>query len=144
VSYKWSFGDGTSATRTSPTTTKIYASLATYAVTLTVTDGSGLSNSVTKQIAVPTIAVNQPPVARFTWSCTNPAYPHQCVLDASSSTDDLLVVSYRWDWGNGRTESKLSSSTKNTWASPGTYNVVLTATDGSGVTSSIAKAVIVP
>jgi subtilisin family serine protease len=144
VSYKWAFGNGTGVTRTSPSTTNTYAALATYAVTLTVTDGSGVANSITKQVAVPTVAVNQAPVARFTWSCANPAYPHQCAVNASSSTDDVVVASYRWDWGNGRTETKLSSLDKNTWATAGTYNVVLTATDGSGLTSSIAVAVLVP
>ncbi len=43
VSYDWSFGDGSSEATTSPSTSHVYATANTYAVTLTVTDSAGCS-----------------------------------------------------------------------------------------------------
>jgi PKD repeat protein len=50
ASYAWTLGDGQSATGMKPT--HAYASAGTYAVTLTVTDDGGLSNSTTGQVTV--------------------------------------------------------------------------------------------
>jgi PKD repeat protein len=41
VSYVWDFGDGTTKTRTTPTTTHDWVAVGTYPVTLTVTDSAG-------------------------------------------------------------------------------------------------------
>ena len=43
--YSWSFGDGTTATTTSPTTTHIYAHGGSYSASLTVTNSAGTSTS---------------------------------------------------------------------------------------------------
>jgi DNA-binding beta-propeller fold protein YncE len=45
VSYAWSFGDGTSATGSAPTTAHVYAAPGTYTVTLTVTGSDGCSTT---------------------------------------------------------------------------------------------------
>jgi hypothetical protein len=151
VSYAWNWGNGRTESRTTPITKNTFATQTTYNITLTVTDAGGLTNSITKQVAVPTGTTpppppptNQAPVARFTSNCANPAYPHQCAFDASTSTDDVSVASYKWDWGNGRVESRTTPTTKNTWAASGTYNIILTVTDGKGLTSSVTKAVVIP
>ncbi|MDB4890886.1 MAG: serine protease [Gemmatimonadetes bacterium] len=154
VSYAWNWGNGRSETRSTPITKNTFATQATYSITLTATDAGGLTNSVTKQVAVPTTQspppppppppTNHAPVARFTFSCANPAFPHQCSFDGSTSTDDVKVVSYKWDWGNGRSEARNTPTTRNTWAASGTYNITLTVTDGAGLTSSLAKSVVIP
>jgi PKD repeat protein len=50
VRYYWSFGDGAELYETANTTTHVYKVAATFTVTLTVTDDSGLSNQATHAI----------------------------------------------------------------------------------------------
>lgn len=51
-SWQWDFGDGTSATTSSPTTTHVYAAAKSYAVVLTVTDDIGRRSSVTVTVLI--------------------------------------------------------------------------------------------
>ncbi len=135
ATYSWTFGDATSGSGKTPSHT--YASSGTDVVTLTVTDANG-SSATTKIVTI--VASNQSPVARFTASC--PAM--QCTFDASGSSDDVGIVSYRWTWGDGRGETRVSSIVRNTYAAAATYNVTLTVTDGGGLVNSVTKAVQVP
>jgi hypothetical protein len=93
----------------------------------------------------PPPSTNQPPVARFTWTCTAAGlYPHQCAFDASTSSDDHGIVSYAWTWGNGTGETKTVSTTKKTYATAGTYTVTLKVSDGGGLTSTTSQTITVP
>lgn len=57
-------------------------------------------------------------------------------FDASGSTDtDGSVVSYRWDFGNGRVATGRTRS--HTFAAAGTYSVTLTVTDDDGATGTV-------
>jgi aqualysin 1 len=145
----WTFGDGSTAGNVvAPSNT--YAAAGTFSVTLTVFDGGGLSNSITKQVAVtaspppPPPPVDAAPTARFTYTCVGQPYPHQCAFDASSSTDDVGIVSYKWDWGNGRSETKIGTAARNSWGVAGNFTVTLTVTDSKGQTNSTAQLVAVP
>jgi len=53
-------------------------------------------------------------------------------------------VSYKWTWGDGRSESHVGATAKKTYAVAGTYSVMLTVTDGSGQVNSVTKSVQVP
>jgi len=80
------------------------------------------------------------PVPQFTFTCPG----LQCTLDASSSTSANGIATYKWVWGDGRSESHTVPTVKNTWAAPGTYTVTLTVTDNKGLTGVISKSVTVP
>jgi PKD repeat protein len=136
ATYSWNFGDATTGTGKTPSHT--YAVAGTYVVTLTVTDPNGTSVKVSNVIVGG--AANQPPVANFTISCPT----LRCSVDGSSSTDDVGIVLYTWDWGNGRSESHVGPTANNTWATPGVYNVTLTVRDGGGLTNALTKQVTIP
>ncbi|MEO8336395.1 MAG: PKD domain-containing protein [bacterium] len=134
--------DGAIGTGTSFATATL--SVGQHTITLTAKDAQNASGSATLTIMIAAAPpVNQPPVANFTYSCVT-AVPRQCMLDGGTSTDDHGIVRYAWLWGNGRGEAHSYSSATNTWTASGTYQVTLTVTDGSGLTGSITKAVVVP
>ncbi|MEO8561459.1 MAG: S8 family serine peptidase [bacterium] len=139
-----SLGTGNSISRST-------LSVGTHSITLKATDSKGGSSSTAVTLTVsaappppPPPPGNQPPTAAFSWSCTGQAYPHQCAFDASASRDDVGIVAYTWDWGNGRSESKVGTTARNSWTASGSYTVTLTVRDGRGASGSVAKTVIVP
>jgi subtilisin family serine protease len=133
--------DGQIGTGTSVATSSL--SVGTHVITLTARDAQGLTGTATRTITITGTPVNQAPVARFTWTCGAAGTRH-CSFNASGSTDDVAVVSYTWDWGNGQSETHVGSSAGNTWAVSGTYTVTLTVKDGSGLTGTVTHTVAVP
>jgi probable HAF family extracellular repeat protein len=82
---------------------------------------------------------NQPPVARFTVTCS----PGQCVLDASPSTDDQGIVSYMWKGSAKSRTPRTGVQITRTWLARGgnTYQETLTVTDGGGLTNSQSQTI---
>lgn len=79
---------------------------------------------------------NTPPVASFTYTCTDLT----CDFDASASYDpDGSIVSYNWDFGDGGSASGVQVN--HTYASAGSFTVVLTVSDNSGANSSDSQVV---
>jgi|AntRauTorckE6833_2_1112554.scaffolds.fasta_scaffold00149_11 Tol biopolymer transport system component/chitodextrinase len=82
--------------------------------------------------------MNEPPIAAFTFSCTNLT----CDLDASESTDpDGSIAAYEWILGDG--SSATGQLVSHSYETTGTYTVELTVTDNEGATNSVSQDVTV-
>jgi PKD repeat protein len=80
---------------------------------------------------------NLPPVAAFTVNCVS----RTCSVDASTSTDDGSIASYRWSFGDGASASGATASRK--YVAAGQYTITLTVTDNLGVKTVLSKTVLV-
>ncbi len=129
--YRWSFGDGGSATGSVVTHT--YSKPGTFTVSLAVEDSEGASSSATQTVVITApSASNQSPAARFTVS-EAPDDPFTRVFDATGSTDgDGLIDQYVWDFGDGT--AGIESTMSHTFPGAGTYIVKLTVVDNEGAT----------
>jgi len=97
------------------------------------------SNGVAIQIGIPLDAVpNVAPTASFT--TTNNGF--EITFAGASSVDtDGSIVSYDWNFGDGKTGT--GASTVHTYSSAGIYTATLVVKDDDGATASITKDVVV-
>jgi PKD repeat protein len=125
ASYAWSFGDGTTATGAS--VAHAYAHQGTYRVTLTATDGLGITSTTSEVVTV----IEAPPTAVITL-LSGQRFPGRAIVfsGARSHGADGPIVSYMWHFGGrgGGVGRKLSHSFA--WA--GSYHVSLTVRDSFG------------
>ena len=134
ATYRWDFSD-----RDEPATdrvvTRSYAAPGVYSARLTVTDDSGAINGVAQDEVA--IRINHAPVANagrdvFTSSNT-------LSFDGSAAADadgDALI--YSWDFGDG-TPPAGGARVTHTYVDGGTYPVVLTVDDGTGLRNARAN-----
>lgn len=122
-SYNWlPSGTGSSIT-VSPTTTTTY--------TVILTDNCGTPQAT----ATVTVTVNQPPTVCFTGTTT--ICPNDCVNFTNCTTGGST---YSWSFVGGTPSSSTSQSPTNIcYATPGSYNVVLTATSAAGCVSTLTQ-----
>jgi PKD repeat protein len=100
-------------------------------VALTVTDDDGESRTVHQNVTVTDPPPNQGPTASFTENVQ--------FLDAtltSTSTDpDGNIATYDWDFGDGSPHGT-TATVAHSYASAGSWNVILTVTDDDGAPST--------
>ncbi len=113
-------------------------SVGAHTITLTAKDSQNATAVAARSITI-TSSANRAPVASFTMTCPT----LNCPADASSSTDDVGVVSYSWDWGNGKSKTVTSPTTSTTFYAAGVYSVALTVKDAGGLANTIVKQVAV-
>jgi PKD repeat protein len=132
--YSWDFGDG--STGNGVTATHRYSAVGNYLVRLTVTDNQGRSGESGPQTL--SVTAGELPVATFVYSPTGPLAGQQVFFNGTVSTAGAghRIVSYRWNWGDGKPSSS-GSTTSHIFDNPGTYVVVLTVTDESGQVARI-------
>jgi hypothetical protein len=82
---------------------------------------------------------NEPPVASFIWSPSNPTTNTTITFDASASTDlDGTLRLYEWDWNNDSVyeESGPTPTATHSWMQPGDYPVTVKVADNDDATST--------
>jgi PKD repeat protein len=128
LNYAWEFGDGATGTGVSPTHT--YSATGTYNVSLTVTDTSNLSSSAA------TTATIQPQAPTANAGGPYTGTPGVAVsFNASASSDPQNeALTYAWEFGDGATGTGVSPT--HIYTSVGTYNVSLSVTDTSNLSST--------
>jgi len=138
VSYAWNFGNGLTADGALASTT--YTTPGSYVVRLTVTDNRGAVRSTT--VTVVAGATNVRPIAVISALPTSGPAPLLVQLGAAGSSDpDGSIVSYAWNFGDGRTAT--GTQTQANFVTPGTYTVTLTVTDNKGASSSATENIVV-
>ncbi len=126
--YVWTFQSLSGAT--SATTTKAWTADGRYAVTLTVRDRPGLTNTATDTVTVRDL----PPAPSATFSCTG----RTCSLNAGGSSDDGRIARYEWDFGDGSAVvSGTRATAARTYSAQGRYAVKLTVTDDAGQSANV-------
>lgn len=132
TNYVWNFGDGTSASGTTATVSHLYGVAAAYQTTLTVTDNLGLS--VTSAPMTVTVVSATNPVASFVYSPTDVKVNDTVNFNATASAvpPGRQILSYEWDFGDGKGATTASPLTSHVYTIAKTYTVVLTVTDDIG------------
>ena len=141
LSYRWTFGDGTSGVGAS--VAKTFADNGAYAVKLTVTDRAGWERTTTQTVTVSNAA---PVVTLASTSGTtvsvNAGWLAQLRFTDAGTNDGSWRV--KFDWGDGTNFSTVLTAQVSTtplqrgksWATPGAYTVVVSVTDKDGATTS--------
>ena len=129
--YSWNFGDS-SAVSTGISTTHTYTASGSYDITLTVTSADNQTFTTDPQ----TVTTYILPIAAYTFTTSNLL---ATFINSSIGGDGNLT--YAWDFGDSETSTDASPS--HTYASAGTYTVVLTITDGLTNTSTSSQSVTV-
>ncbi len=134
VTYRWRFGDGTSAAEQTPT--HAYDSPGTYTVTLTASDGvSEITRTMQTSVAHPPALPEVLSVRMF---------PQRILqgqaVQFSSSLRVAEPVSCTWDFGDGAASDRCNPA--HVFGSPGVYEVVFKVRNAAGETE-VAQQVVV-
>jgi chitodextrinase len=142
--YSWQFNDtpggepSSPVETTSPTLTYKFKSSGAHVVALTIYSGNGTSIGAAKTIVVGAEA----PTAAFSVTSPSPTVGQPVDLDASgSSAKTGSITGYEWEFGDGSSGSGITPT--HTYAAIGTHEVVLSVTDGSGLTARVAHNIVV-
>lgn len=87
--YSWSFGDGTTATSSSPTISHVYSRPGTYTVTLTTTNVGGCANTFI--FTGQTVSCTGSPIARLMRTISLPASPPHATITQPSSGAQVIA-----------------------------------------------------
>lgn len=132
VDYAWDFGDGSFGTGVTPVHT--YSSAGTFAVSLTVTDDDGATDTASTTAEI--TASNSAPSAHAGGPYSG-LVGNSVNFDASGSNDAEdanTALSFAWDFGDSNTGA--GENPNHSYAAAGTYTVTLTVTDSGGLSDS--------
>ena len=141
TSYQWNFGDTTPPlSLTVPTATHSFTNPGSYAVSLTVSDNGGATNTASQALVVGSLL----PVAVFTVTPSQPLTGESVAFDASQSHDPRhLSLTYKWQFGDGSGNNANATVVTHTYTQQGEYLATLTLNDTVGLISSTTRTVLV-
>jgi len=137
AAFAWDFdGDGTTDA-TDPISESAFTTSGTYAVSLTVTDSVGNSDTLVQSIdvaAAPAQSTSfQPPIADFSYAPGTATVGEPVAFDGSLSSDfDGEIAAYAWDFGNDGTVDASGAQVDHIFTEAGEAAVRLTVTDNDG------------
>lgn len=97
-----------------------------------ISSAEGITSTVGAPVSFNIIAPTL--VAGFTASATNVVEDTPIAFTDTSTTNGSAIVTWSWNFGDSQTSAQQNPS--HTYATPGTYVVTLTVTDGCGFTAS--------
>ncbi|MEI6948496.1 PKD domain-containing protein [Paraflavisolibacter sp. H34] len=127
----WAFGDGTESDLQHPSVT--YRNPDSYAVSLTVTNDKGCSQTAVRSGLV---TVGTPPASAFTASSPSACKAPASVSFANSSTGSGTLT-YTWYFGDGEKSNEIAPA--HIYKANGTYTVSLVTRNNLGCIDSISK-----
>lgn len=139
TAWDWNFGDGTPHSNVQNPDHN-FSGPGIYTVTLLVTNSSGCTDAVAKQIKV-----NEKPVAAFSNSITNCMGSPVSFTDLSTPVQGYLTQ-WIWDFGDGTDTTIVFPNLQNVthiYPLGGQYNVMLTVQNSNGCSASISHIVTV-
>jgi PKD repeat protein len=119
VSYVWNFGDGNTAT--GATVAHSYASVGSYTARVTATNSAG------SVVATTPVTITDVPVSGLSFT-TSPTPTAGVTTFFTATIVAGTNVTYTWSFGDGSRST--GNPTSHTYATLGTYTVVVTATNG--------------
>jgi PKD repeat protein len=127
-SYRWEFGDG--ETGSGIFVRHQYKAAGTYQLKLTAADARGASGTIARPMQIGAATL---PTAAFSISPQAPYSPGQTLFlnaEGSRAATGRRVVRYDWNFGDGRTDSGVT--TTKSYATAGAYVITLIVTDDIG------------
>lgn len=135
--YAFDFGDGSSATQSTPKVGHSYRQPGAYSASVTVTDSEGGQAGRSVLISVQS-AQSDYPLASLAVSTTNGAAPLDVNFDASGSHDgNGQITSYLFDFGDGSSKaSQTTAIVSHSYVAAGTYQASVTVSNSFGNSAS--------
>ncbi len=153
--YFWDFGDGSQDFGTTGVVSHNFTAPGVYNVTLRVVDNLGATGSARDGLgsiilnAQPSHSflrvtagtpVNQPPVAIFTFSPSNPIPGQMVLFDGSASFDpDGFVINWIWNFGDGFSTVNIVPTISHAYSNAGNYSATLTVEDNGNARNSTTR-----
>jgi PKD repeat protein len=137
ANYTWTFTDGGAVTLYGVAPTHTFAQLGVYVVTLTVRDAAGNTDTDTMTV---TVLDATSPVANAGGD-SSVVENASVSFDGTASTDDVGIVNYTWDFGDGTTG--YDSTPTHVYGGAGVFTVMLTVRDAAGNTDTDTRIVTV-
>lgn len=133
ATYRWNFGNGNQSSIQNPQA--IYFQPGVYEVSLTVTDASNQSKTLTRKSW---IRVFKNPSAQFTADILTGCNPMSTTFRSQSTPGDTVIDTYRWDFGDGNVSDR-GSVVAHAYQVHGSYSVSLQITDKNGCSDKVLR-----